>query len=275
MKQTRTQSIEVGDTALAVEHRPGPGPLVVFLHAGVVDRRCWGAALPEGVATLTYDRRGFGDTPLRGHDFTHLDDLFRVLDEVATGPVVLVGNSMGGALALDAALEAPERVAGLLLLASAASGAPEPEDEDLEPRTVELDAAIDAALEAGDVDRAAELDAELWLDGPLAAPGRVGGAARELFLDMDRTVLRHRAFEHGEGEVEAWSRLGELDLPVVLATGELDAGFLRARTAQLLERIPGAVRVDLPGSAHLPSLDHPEAVAGLVRDLVLRVAPQR
>ncbi|MFD0482110.1 alpha/beta fold hydrolase [Kineococcus sp. GCM10028916] len=51
-----TQWIEVGDVdgvALAFEHRPGSGPLVVFLHAGVADRRSWRDVVPDGTATLT------------------------------------------------------------------------------------------------------------------------------------------------------------------------------------------------------------------------------
>jgi pimeloyl-ACP methyl ester carboxylesterase len=85
---------------------------------------------------------------------------------------------------------------------------------------------------------------------------------------MDRIVVRSRAFEFGDSAVEAWPRLGELDLPVTLATGDLDAGYLQVRTAQLLGRIPGAARADLPGTAHLPSLDRPELITELVSDLV-------
>ncbi len=149
---------------LAVDHRPGPGPLVVALHAGVADRRCWADALPSGAATLTYDRRGFGASPPSPDEkFTHLADLLDLLADVATAPAWLVGNSMGGGLALDAAVTAPDLVAGLVLLAPAVSGAPAPVEDD--PRTIDLDARADAAAEAGDLEAAVELDAQLWLDG--------------------------------------------------------------------------------------------------------------
>ncbi|WP_380171048.1 alpha/beta fold hydrolase [Kineococcus sp. DHX-1] len=252
---------------LAVDHRPGPGPLVVALHAGVADRRCWTDALPSGAATLTYDRRGFGASPPSPDgEFTHLDDLLALLADVATGPAWLVGNSMGGGLALDAAVTAPDLVAGLVLLAPAVSGAPDPVEDD--PRTLDLDARADAAAEAGDLETAVELDAQLWLDGPTSPPGRVGGAARELFRAMDTTVHRNRAFAVGNGAGDAWARLGELDLPVVLATGDLDCGYLRHRTEELLARITGARRADLPGVAHLPSLERPDLVRAVVEDAV-------
>jgi pimeloyl-ACP methyl ester carboxylesterase len=250
---------------LALDHRPGPGPLVVLLHAGVADRRSWDDARPEG-NTLTYDRRGFGESA-PGTDFTHLADLRGVLEEF--GPAVLVGSSMGGGLALDAAVEFGPLVRGLVLLAPSVSGGPPPHD--LEPRAIELDEAVDAAAAAGDVERAVELDAQLWLDGPRSAPGRVGGAARELFLAMDRIAVTHRASEHGDSGVEAWSRLPQLRLPVVVATGDLDCRYLLHRTDALVERIPGAVRAELPGTAHLPSLERPDLVRELVSAVTTRL----
>lgn len=255
--------MRIGDVDLAVDHRPGPGPLTVFLHAGVADRRSFADVHLDG-ASLAYDRRGFGESEPGVGPFTHLEDLRAVLEDL--GPAVLVGNSLGGRLALDAALTFPGLVLGLVLLAPAVSGAPAPTDVD--PRADELDAAVDAAVAAGDVERAVALDAELWLDGPRSAPGRVGGGARELFLAMDRTAVRNQAFEHGGCDVEAWPRLGELRLPVTVATGDLDCTHLLTRTAALVERIPGARRAELPGTAHLPTLERPDLVRDLVGDLV-------
>ncbi len=93
-----------------------------------------------------------------------------------------------------------------------------------------------------------ELDAQLWLDGPTSPPGRVGGAARELFRAMDTTVHRNRAFPSGNADGDAWSRLGDLDLPVVLATGDLDCGYLQHRTEELLARIPAPAAPTCPAS---------------------------
>ncbi|MEZ0492438.1 alpha/beta fold hydrolase [Kineococcus sp. TBRC 1896] len=255
------------DLPLALDHRPGPGPLVVLLHSGVTDRRAWAGALPASAATLTYDRRGFGQSaPAADGEFTHLADLRALLADVATGPAWLVGNSMGGGLALDVAVTAPELVAGLVLLAPAVSGAPEPVEDD--PRTLDLDERAEAAAEAGDVEAAVELDAQLWLDGPTSPVGRVGGEVRELFRAMDGTAHRNRAAWAGHADADAWSRLGELDLPVVLATGDLDCGYLQHRTEELLAQIPGARRADLPGVAHLPSLERPDLVRTLVEEAV-------
>ena len=88
------------------------------------------AARRGGRDVVAYDRRGFGDVPPAGEPFRHVDDLLAVLDAVSPdAPAWVVGSSMGGGVALDAALEAPERVAGLVLLAPAISGDPEPDEE--------------------------------------------------------------------------------------------------------------------------------------------------
>lgn len=111
------------------EQWPGAGPVLVLLHAGVADRRSWRAVgerlAAGGRAVVAYDRRGFGEAAERPTDdgFTHLADLEDVLDAAADGPAWLVGCSMGGELALDAALAIPERLAGVALLAPSVSGA--------------------------------------------------------------------------------------------------------------------------------------------------------
>jgi pimeloyl-ACP methyl ester carboxylesterase len=103
---------------IAGERWAAPGPAVVFPHAGVTDRRAWNEVtgrLAGRVTLAADDRRGYGQSPPAAEPFTHLGDLLAVLDQLAVGPVLLSGNSAGGGLALDAALAAPEWVAGLAL----------------------------------------------------------------------------------------------------------------------------------------------------------------
>lgn len=101
------------------------------------------------MAVVAYDRRGFGETPPSAGPFSHVEDLFAVLDHVPDGPAWLVGAPAGGRIALDAAILAPARVAGLVLLGTAVSGAPEPE---LDADTERFDTLLDQATAAGDLD---------------------------------------------------------------------------------------------------------------------------
>ena len=118
--------VEVPGAVLHAERWPAPAQTVVMLHSGVTDSRSWYAvadALESAADVIVYDRRGLRGQPTRRvRRLSHLHDLQHVLDRLATGPVILVGNSAGGGLALDLALTAPEQVAGLLLLAPAVSG---------------------------------------------------------------------------------------------------------------------------------------------------------
>jgi pimeloyl-ACP methyl ester carboxylesterase len=259
---------------IAVTRRRGTGQSVVFLHAGVADRRAWDAVIEQlgadGLDLVAYDRRGYGETPVAEvpSTFTHVDDLVTVLDGLGIARALLVGNSMGGALALDVALLHPSRVAGILLIGAGVSGM----TDDDTPFDWELDPASEALLHRAD-DETADIGtrvaalAHLWLDGPTAAEGRVGGAARELFATMNRQILEASApDDSGDAGIDAWTRLGEVSVPVLCTWGDLDIPAdlpFYEETARRLGQTPARV---LEGVAHLPGLEQPRLIAQLVRD---------
>src|SRR5271154_5579362 len=102
------------------------------------------AALASTHHVITFDRRGFGETPAVDETYSRTADLFAVLDHLVgrSKPVVLVGCSQGGSIALDAALASPERVAALILISPSVSGAPAATPHDA---VRSLQAAIDLA----------------------------------------------------------------------------------------------------------------------------------
>jgi pimeloyl-ACP methyl ester carboxylesterase len=262
--------IVAGDATLVADRWSGAGATIVLLHAGVCDRRCWrevGARL--GVAgrdVVAYDRRGFGGVPPAGGPFRHVDDLLAVLDAVSPdAPAWLVGSSMGGEVALDAALEAPERVAGLVLLAPAVSGDPAPDEEAYIAATNGLAYAIDAAWTAGELEECNRLEVRLWLDGPAGPEGRVSGPPRELALDMNRIVIANgESNADGASGLDAASRVPEIAIPAIVACGELDVAINVRRSAELADTLPNATYRSLPGRAHLPYLEAPEEIAALI-----------
>jgi pimeloyl-ACP methyl ester carboxylesterase len=116
----------------------------------------------------------------------------------------LADASAGGGLALDAALAAPGRVAGLVVMGTAVSGAPEPE---LDAATKRFEPLLDKAYSARDAGEINRLETWLWLDGPAQPQGRVGGAARKLALDMNAMIIANDVPEtEGAAEVDAWHR---------------------------------------------------------------------
>jgi pimeloyl-ACP methyl ester carboxylesterase len=251
------------------ERWPGGSPTVLLLHEGVADRRGWTALaglLAPALTVVSYDRRGYGQTAVSSVPFSHLDDLQAVIGATGAGRVWLAGASAGGGLALDAALAAPERVAGLVLMGTAVSGAPEPE---LDPVTKRLEPQLERAYAERDVAEINRLETWLWLDGPAQPEGRVGGAARQLALAMNAVVIANGVPEAaGAGDVDAWHRLAEIRIPVTVACGDLDVPFLVDRCRRLADRLPSARHHVLPGLAHQPYLESAAAVAALIRSAV-------
>jgi pimeloyl-ACP methyl ester carboxylesterase len=260
--------VEVPGGRLAAKRWAGPVPTVVLLHAGVADLRSWAGTAERLAGTfdlIAYDRRGFGGSPPGpSSPYRPVDDLAAVLDEVSAGRCWLVGSSQGGKIALDFCLTFPDRVAGLVLLAPAVSGAPE--STDLDPATQRLSDLMDAADAAGDLAEVNRLMTWLWLDGPAEPEGRVGGSVRELALAMNAVVLRNEAEDAAlPSDVDAWHRLDEIRVPVTVAWGDLDVGEFISRSRHLVDHLPNARGRAIPQTAHLPYLERPDLVAELIR----------
>jgi pimeloyl-ACP methyl ester carboxylesterase len=249
--------ITSGSAVLAAEST-GSGPDVLLVHAGVTDQRSWAHVVDalSGHRCLTYDARGYGRTTYQREDgWSPAGDAVAVLDAYDVDRAVVVGSSMGGRTSIDLALSHPERVRALVLIGPAVSGAPEPA---YEPEVLALDETWEAAEAAGDLDAVNEIEARVWLDGPTAPEGRVTGAPRDLFLQMNRRALA--ADETGEqsAEVSAWDRLAEIGVPTLLLVGEHDLRYIHENCAHAARTIPGARLVELPGVAHLPHLENDE-----------------
>lgn len=265
------RKIASGSAALAAEVIGSGGP-VVFLHAAVCDSRMRRAQL-DAVATshqaIAYDRRGFGRTVAEKEDHSAVGDLLTVIDTAAQGaPAILVACSQGGRVALDAALLHPARIRGLLLISPSVSGAPDPV---LPPEIQALVSAQKAAEAVGDLDRVNAIKAHLWLDGPLQPEGRVAGAARELFLDMNGIALRAMPAGANLDAVTALPRLGEIAAPALVICGDADFPHIHTRSRDMAAAMPNAAFQSLPGAAHLPSLERPAEITRLLLDFLDRL----
>lgn len=111
----------------------GRGPAVLFLHGLGASMYAWrknlAPVLAAGFRVIALDHRGFGfsDKPPTGYDnATYARLTVTLLDSLHVADAVLVGHSMGGAIAAAVALEHPGRVRGLVLIGSAGLGVREP-----------------------------------------------------------------------------------------------------------------------------------------------------
>lgn len=256
-------AIDVGGATLAGLEQ-GEGLPVVFLHAGVCDKRMWLAQMQAvadaGWHAIAYDRRGYGETSSADKPFSHVDDLEAVLDALDIHAAVLVGCSMGGGLAVDFALAHPGRVIGLVLMGTSITGAPW--TATAEERAIEM--AEEDAWERGDLDLLNRVQAHEWLDGPRSPSGRVSGSVRELFLDMNALALGKSPLTQEERPPDAWGRIEDVNTPTLLIVGDEDFTALVERHETLSETMPNAFAVVLEGAAHIASIEKPDLVNSLI-----------
>ncbi len=251
----------VNGQRIAYDDTGGDGPAVLFSHGFLMDRTMFAdqvAALSDRYRCITWDERGFGDTPVDG-PFTYwdsADDAVALLDHLGIDRAVFAGMSQGGYLSLRAALAHPERVRALVLIDSG----------------VHMDDEETLAGYRGMI--------EHWLsDEPL---GDVGTFVAGLILgepslmekwvaiweSRDRSTIRHPA-ECLLGRDDIGDRVGEITCPVLIVHGEQDQAIPIDTARKLCADLPdcrGLVAV--PGAAHAPNMTHPDIVNAALADFL-------
>ena len=241
----------VNGTEIAYADSEGDGPVIVLSHGYLMDHEMFDpqvSVLAPEFRVITWDERGFGQTRATG-PFSYWDsarDLLGLLDQLGVGAAVLGGMSQGGFLSLRAALLAPERVRGLILIDTQA-GLEDPATAD-----------------------SYEQLEEVWLT---SGPGPVQEIVASIILgpvdwqpwfakwaQLDTEGLRH-AFRCLMDREDITGRLGEITCPALIVHGTADAAIAMQRAEALRAGLGGRaelVRVD--GGSHASNLTHPEQV---------------
>ena len=310
--RTRTVQSEDGVALHVEEIGPADAPLtVVFVHGYALSLRSFyyqRAALVErfgdDVRLVFYDQRSHGRSGSSvpgGATIEQLGrDLYTVLDAVVpTGPVVLVGHSMGGMCVLSLARQYPELFA---------SAEPTRRHESEAPRVAGV------ALLATSSGQMAQVTLGLpalitRLRGPLA-PLVLRGAKRQAFLvehgrrigrDVAWTITRRFSFGAADvspqvvdfiNEIIAGTRIGTIAdfyptlmnfdltgaLPVlrhtdvIIVAGEVDLMTPAEHSRTMAAALPSAELIVVPGAGHVVILEQPDVVDSALADLVGRAA---
>jgi pimeloyl-ACP methyl ester carboxylesterase len=253
----------------------GFGYPVVFLHSGVTDRRMWGEQMQllaeEGYHVISYDRRSYGETTTEDVPFNHLIDLETVLDRLSIHAAIFIGSSMGGGLAIDFALEHPERTIALVLMGTAVTGA---EGYEVDEEVEQLEEAFEYAKGRGNIGTANRIQAHQWLDGPYGEAGRVTGNARELFLAMNEIHLNHPKLTAEDLPEPAFDNVHTITAPTLLVVGELDCSDIIAIHEDLSEEIENSFAVVLEETAHFPNLERPDLFNPILSEFLEAVTGQ-
>ncbi len=247
---------------------PHGGVPVLFLHAGVADRRMWDPQWEALSATwdlARLDLRGFGSSDRApAGPLSAVGDVMATMDEAGWGGVHLVGASLGAGVAVEVALTAPERVVSLCLCPPGGSL--------LATRTEDLVAFAreeNAALEAADLDAAVEANVRAWVVGPGRTETDVDPGVVAAVRRMQRRAFQIDAIlgdvERVEMTPPAVERLEEITVPTLILLGGHDLETTKDAADRLTVGIRQAQRIEWPDAAHLPSLEHPDRFTDLLR----------
>lgn len=246
----------------------GAGPDLVLLHGLGDSSVTWRKVAPllraGGYRVTTVDALGAGDsdTPRGPYDIpAHVRRLREVLDARGIGAAVLVGNSLGGSVALRFCALHPERVRGLVLISPAAypEGGwtgnflwerPGLSASLLRAAPARLLAQLALTMNFGDASRITAEDVNIYA----AAAARPGTIAA--FIEQQRQVMPSPV------EIEAWLReYATVAVPVLVLWGTRDRILDPALGERLCRDLPVAELVPLPGIGHAAQLEAPELVA--------------
>jgi 2-succinyl-6-hydroxy-2,4-cyclohexadiene-1-carboxylate synthase len=236
---------------------------VVLLHGFGGTHRAWDDVIArldaERYRALALDLPGHGRHAEAPPPITFAACVEHVLQQ-APERFVLCGYSMGGRIAMQVALVAPERLEGLVLVACS------PGIEN--PRERAARRASDAELSARLESEPYEEFIERWRAQALFAqdPPHVGELAREDQRRNDPHALAEALRGIGTGEMEPiWSRLPEIQTPTLIMAGERDEKF-RAIGQRMATLLPQAQLIEAPGGHVLP-LENADAVSRALESL--------
>ncbi|MEV5597412.1 alpha/beta hydrolase [Streptomyces sp. NPDC052496] len=239
-------------------HDSGHGRPLVLLHGGFLDHRMWSRQIPyfaEHFRVIAPDARGHGRSANATGPFRPADDLAGLLRRLDTGPVVLVGLSMGAGTAVDTALEYPELVSALVV-----SGAGTSEPYFSDPWTTRTMAAWHTAMAEGDLD--ASIEAFLLLGvGPHRALDDVDPEVVGELRDMARgTLLKHSSGEPNfiDPVRDTWERAAGIEIPVLAVNGGIDAPDQIEMAECFARTVENGRAVSIDGAAHYPNMERPD-----------------
>ena len=252
----------VNGTSLYYEIQ-GKGHPLVLIEGGQLDLRMWDdqfSELSKNYQVIRYDLRGFGRSGESGASYQAHEDLRALLDTLAIEQIHLVGLSGGGRIAIDFALEYPERVSSLVLASPGLSGFNWSGFDWFNP--------IWEAIQDGDSIRAAEL----WLESPYMAPAmeqdELADRLRNLAVENSR-VWAHPDTKEAPLSPPAVGRLDELRAPTLLLVGSRDIPDIHKIVQLLLAAdIPDVRRVIFEGSGHMVNMEQPEMFNKVLMDFL-------
>lgn len=272
------QTLQANGVSLVAQTFGDPAdPAILLIHGATTSMLGWQEEFCERLAAgkrfvIRYDQRDTGRSvsyPPGAPGYTFRDlvaDAIGVLDAFNVDRAHLVGTSMGGGLAMSAALDYPERVASLTLIGTSPGG------DDLPPMSEAFLAHISGAESPDWSDREAVVDHIMaFLRVVSGGSGYLDEAAMRPLIaqDVARTTnvassqINHFAMDVGE---PIRDHLGTIAAPALIIHGDIDPVFPLGHAHALQREIPGAALLTLPRTGH----EIPREVWDVVIPAILR-----
>lgn len=246
---------KVNGTSIFYETRGKGFPVVFVSGGGILDRRGWDnqfETFAKHYHVVSYDIRGIGKSERPQASFSHSKDLHALLTFLKITRAHVVGLSVGGAIAVDFAIEHPEVVDRLILAAPGLSS-----DAKSEGNMQSLKAVTDLVRTNG-----LEHVIQLTLDTPfvLSKQNDEGRKkVRQLYLD------NADVFDAGFPVYVLWepiqpppeNRLATIRARVLIIRGDNDSAVYASMTDKISRGIPQATTVVIPGGTHFLNLEKP------------------
>ncbi|MDQ7728252.1 alpha/beta fold hydrolase [Halomonas sp. SpR8] len=243
--------------------RQGSGPPVVLIHGVGLDATMWQSqidVLAEQYEIIVYDMLGHGDSALPNENDgldAYADQLALLLDHLAIKRVAVVGFSMGGLVARAFALSHPDRIAAMVVLSSVF-------DRDESQRA----SVRHRIVQTRDQGPAANVGDALkrWFSPEFhhTHPDCINAIYETVINNNPQGYYRSYAL-FGTQDNFGTEQLHTIQMPVMVATGELDTGSTPRMASALAQKLPNAELHILPGLRHMAPIEAPQAVNGLIK----------
>ncbi len=241
MIETKTSNIFYAD------HHKGDGTPLILIHGAGGSHLDWPAAMRRLPDVLAVDLPGHGKSPLPGRSTItdYARDVIAFMDALNVHQAIITGHSMGGGIAQQIALDAPDRVRGLVLIGTGAKLGVHP--------------FIMGRILTAPGEVASLLKGWMWSDSVPQQP-------REITYNQLMSLPPEVA--HGDylacNAFDIRERLPEIKAPALVIGGSADKMTPHTYSVYLQEHLPHAELVTIEDGGHMMALEQPEAVAGAI-----------
>ena len=245
-------------------------PTAILIHGLSEERSVWSRQMSffqGSIDAVSYDVRGFGTSPVGAGNGTvaqMADDLAQIVSACTAGPAWLIGFSMGGVIAQRCAMDFPELVEGLVLVASSCTvGRPgqaffNDRIEQVSTGGLEAIASITESDAPGCFSMGDEQLIAQYLQLRTYAVRDPNG-----YLNACRAMLRL-------ADEPMIQELGAIDCPTAVLAGELDPYCPPRASEMIAEAIPGAELTVVPGAGHCMHWEASDITNDLIMEFIDR-----